>query len=156
MKKYLITACILTSMFAFKKSTDDKKITSADINNAISKSLPLLQSSSHTFLKNAAPMILCHSCHNQGLGVVAFALAKESGFAVSDVTINEAIDSTCSFWNQSTNNQTLAENSDPVAIIMTGNYISDKILELADLVTEMKEIKHPYKKGIKAKKGIDY
>ena len=41
-------------------------------------------------------------------------------------------------------------------IIMTGNYISDKILELADLVTEMKEIKHPYKKGIKAKKGIDY
>ena len=41
-------------------------------------------------------------------------------------------------------------------IIMTGNYISDKILGLADLVTEMKEIKHPYKKGIKAKKGIDY
>lgn len=41
-------------------------------------------------------------------------------------------------------------------IIMTGNYISDKILELADLVTEMKEIKHPYKRGIKAKKGIDY
>ena len=41
-------------------------------------------------------------------------------------------------------------------IIMTGNHISDKILELADLVTEMKEIKHPYKKGIKAKKGIDY
>jgi cob(I)alamin adenosyltransferase len=41
-------------------------------------------------------------------------------------------------------------------IIMTGNYISDKILELADLVTEMKEIKHPYKKGTKAKKGIDY
>ncbi len=39
---------------------------------------------------------------------------------------------------------------------MTGNHISDKILELADLVTEMKEIKHPYKKGIKAKKGIDY
>src|SRR5919112_2554046 len=35
-------------------------------------------------------------------------------------------------------------------IIMTGNYISDKMLELADLVTEMKEIKHPYKKGIKA------
>ncbi len=41
-------------------------------------------------------------------------------------------------------------------IIMTGNYISNKMLELADLVTEMKEIKHPYKKGIKARKGIDF
>jgi cob(I)alamin adenosyltransferase len=41
-------------------------------------------------------------------------------------------------------------------IIMTGNYLPDKILEIADLVTEMKEVKHPYKKGIKAKKGIDF
>lgn len=41
-------------------------------------------------------------------------------------------------------------------IIMTGNYLSDKILEIADIVTEMKEVKHPYKKGIKAKKGIDF
>ncbi len=41
-------------------------------------------------------------------------------------------------------------------IILTGNYLSNKILDLADLVTEMKEVKHPYKKGIKAKKGIDF
>lgn len=43
-----------------------------------------------------------------------------------------------------------------LSIILTGNYISNRILDLADLVTEMKEIKHPYKKGIKAKKGIDF
>ncbi|HYZ96995.1 MAG TPA: cob(I)yrinic acid a,c-diamide adenosyltransferase [Nitrososphaeraceae archaeon] len=30
------------------------------------------------------------------------------------------------------------------------------MLDLADLVTEMKEVKHPYKKGIRAKKGIDF
>jgi cob(I)alamin adenosyltransferase len=49
-------------------------------------------------------------------------------------------------------------NSKPAElnIIMTGNYLSDKILDIADLVTEMKEVKHPYKKGIKAKKGIDF
>jgi cob(I)alamin adenosyltransferase len=41
-------------------------------------------------------------------------------------------------------------------IIMTGNHLSSKILELADLVTEMKEVKHPFKKGLKAKKGIDF
>ena len=43
-----------------------------------------------------------------------------------------------------------------VTVILTGNYLTDNIFRRADLVTEMREIKHPYKKGIKAKKGIDY
>lgn len=41
-------------------------------------------------------------------------------------------------------------------LILTGNHAKEEILELADLVTEMKEIKHPFQKGIKAKKGIDF
>lgn len=118
MKKYLITGCILLSILAFKKGIDDENNPAA-INNAINKSIMLLQKSSHEFLDNA---ITCHSCHNQGIGVVAFSLAKENGFDVRDKVINEALDSTCSFWNVGSNNQTLAENSDPVAIIMTGNY----------------------------------
>jgi cob(I)alamin adenosyltransferase len=43
-----------------------------------------------------------------------------------------------------------------LSLILTGNYACDEIILLADLVTEMKEIKHPYKKGIKAKRGIDF
>ncbi|RPI80497.1 MAG: cob(I)yrinic acid a,c-diamide adenosyltransferase [Nitrosopumilales archaeon] len=43
-----------------------------------------------------------------------------------------------------------------VSLILTGNHACEEIISLADLVTEMKEIKHPYKKGIKAKKGIDF
>ena len=43
-----------------------------------------------------------------------------------------------------------------LSLILTGNHASEEIITLADLVTEMKEIKHPYKKGIKAKKGIDF
>jgi len=117
MKKYVITGFLFVCIFAFKEDPDNKKHT--EINSAISKSMVLLQSSSHEFLENAA---VCHSCHNQGIGVVAFSLAKEKGFDISDHTINEALDSTYSFWNKSSNNQTLAENSDPVAIIMTGNY----------------------------------
>ncbi len=50
----------------------------------------------------------------------------------------------------------LASKPTELNIILTGNYLSDKMLEIADLVTEMKEVKHPYKKGIKAKKGIDF
>ena len=41
-------------------------------------------------------------------------------------------------------------------LVLTGNYAKQEIIDAADLVTEMKEIKHPFKSGIKAKKGIDY
>ncbi|MCF6149618.1 MAG: cob(I)yrinic acid a,c-diamide adenosyltransferase [Candidatus Kuenenia sp.] len=41
-------------------------------------------------------------------------------------------------------------------IVLTGRNAKDQIIEIADLVTEMKEIKHPYKKGIKARKGIEF
>jgi len=41
-------------------------------------------------------------------------------------------------------------------LVLTGNHAKQEIIGLADLVTEMKEIKHPYKSGIKAKKGIDF
>ena len=41
-------------------------------------------------------------------------------------------------------------------LILTGNYAKDEIIDVADLVTEMREIKHPFQRGIKAKKGIDF
>jgi len=43
-----------------------------------------------------------------------------------------------------------------IDLVLTGNYAKDEIIELADLVTEMKEIKHPFQRGVKAKKGIDF
>ena len=45
---------------------------------------------------------------------------------------------------------------DNVDLVLTGNHVKNEIIEIADLVTEMKEIKHPFQKGIKAKKGIDF
>lgn len=41
-------------------------------------------------------------------------------------------------------------------LVLTGNYAKNDIISEADLVTEMREIKHPFKMGIKAKKGIDF
>lgn len=41
-------------------------------------------------------------------------------------------------------------------IVVTGRYASDRLIEAADLVTEMKEIKHPFKAGIQAQKGFDF
>lgn len=41
-------------------------------------------------------------------------------------------------------------------LVITGRGATDWLKEQADLVTEMKEIKHPYQKGILAQKGVDW
>jgi cob(I)alamin adenosyltransferase len=41
-------------------------------------------------------------------------------------------------------------------LILTGRYADKRVMELADTVTEMNEIKHHYQKGIKARKGIEF
>jgi cob(I)alamin adenosyltransferase len=43
-----------------------------------------------------------------------------------------------------------------VELILTGRYADNRLLEMADLVTEMVKVKHPFDKGIKARKGIEY
>ncbi|MCA9827270.1 MAG: cob(I)yrinic acid a,c-diamide adenosyltransferase [Nitrosopumilus sp.] len=43
-----------------------------------------------------------------------------------------------------------------VDLVLTGNYATDKVIEVSDLVTEMKEVKHPFRQGIKARRGIDF
>jgi cob(I)alamin adenosyltransferase len=44
---------------------------------------------------------------------------------------------------------------DNVELILTGRYCPEELIELADLVTEMKEVKHYYQKGINSRKGIE-
>jgi len=41
-------------------------------------------------------------------------------------------------------------------LVLTGRKAPKEIIEAADLVTEMVEVKHPYNKGFKARKGIEY
>lgn len=50
----------------------------------------------------------------------------------------------------------IQEKPHNVELILTGRYADQRIIERADLVTEMVEVKHPYSKGIKARKGIEY
>lgn len=42
------------------------------------------------------------------------------------------------------------------SVILTGRDAKPALMEMADLVSEMKEIKHPFQSGIKAKQGIDF
>ena len=45
---------------------------------------------------------------------------------------------------------------DHVELILTGRYAPQEIIDMADLVTEMKEIKHYYQEGIQAREGIEF
>jgi cob(I)alamin adenosyltransferase len=43
-----------------------------------------------------------------------------------------------------------------VHVVLTGRNAPEEIISIADCVTEMRDIKHPYRNGIPAQKGIDY
>jgi cob(I)alamin adenosyltransferase len=43
-----------------------------------------------------------------------------------------------------------------VHVILTGRSAHPTIVEIADTVTEMREVKHAYQKGIVAQRGIEY
>ena len=50
----------------------------------------------------------------------------------------------------------LAKRPAELHVVLTGRDAKEEIIDMADLVTEMKLIKHPYQKGIKAQKGIEF
>lgn len=45
--------------------------------------------------------------------------------------------------------------ADHVEVVVTGRYATDGLIQEADLVTEMKEVKHYYKAGVLSRNGID-
>jgi len=52
--------------------------------------------------------------------------------------------------------KTLLERPEMVHVILTGRNAHPRLVEIADTVTEMREVKHAYQKGILAQRGIEY
>ncbi len=50
----------------------------------------------------------------------------------------------------------LKKNKARVNIMVTGRYANKKIIGLGDIVSEVKDVKHPFQKGVGARKGIEY
>ncbi len=50
----------------------------------------------------------------------------------------------------------LKEKKELMDIVLTGRRASQELIDLADLATEMKEVKHPFAKGVMARKGVEY
>jgi cob(I)alamin adenosyltransferase len=52
--------------------------------------------------------------------------------------------------------ETLKAKPEMKHVIVTGRNAKEELIELADLVTEMEMVKHPFRSGVKAQVGIEY
>ena len=52
--------------------------------------------------------------------------------------------------------ETLLSRRPSLHVVITGRNAKHDLIEAADLVTEMNEVKHPFKVGVKAQKGIEF
>lgn len=52
--------------------------------------------------------------------------------------------------------QFLKEKPEGLEVVLTGRDPSDELLELADYISEVKMVRHPFEKGVRARKGIEY
>jgi len=50
----------------------------------------------------------------------------------------------------------LNERPPMMHVVITGRGAKDELIEVADLVSEMKMVKHPFRKGVKAQKGVEF
>ena len=50
----------------------------------------------------------------------------------------------------------LKKKPEELHLVLTGRNAPKELIEMADLVTEMKEVKHPFQKGIVAQRGIEF
>jgi cob(I)alamin adenosyltransferase len=75
-----------------------------------------------------------------------------------DLVVLDEINCACFFGLIKTEDvlQLIKDKPPHVELILTGRNATKKLIEAADLVTEMRKIKHPYDKGIGARKGIEY
>ncbi len=52
--------------------------------------------------------------------------------------------------------ETISSRPENMHVIITGRGASEKLVDAADLVTEMLDVKHPYENGISAQKGVEF
>jgi cob(I)alamin adenosyltransferase len=75
-----------------------------------------------------------------------------------DVLIMDEIMASISngFLNKNDVSSFIKNKPEWLEVVMTGRNAPDELIELADYVSDINEIKHPFSKGINARKGIEY
>ena len=52
--------------------------------------------------------------------------------------------------------EVIDQKPEGVELVLTGRRVPDEILACADYVTEMREVRHPYQQGVRARRGIEF
>jgi cob(I)alamin adenosyltransferase len=88
--------------------------------------------------------------------MTAFREAMESGCYEMIILdeINIAVHFGLVQWSEL--KQLLDQKPPKLHLFLTGRNARPELIEMADLVTEMREIKHPYHEGVPAQVGIEY
>ncbi|NLZ52668.1 MAG: cob(I)yrinic acid a,c-diamide adenosyltransferase [Thermoanaerobacteraceae bacterium] len=124
---------------------------------AIRKYLPnveIIQKGLNSFVKKGNPSLEDLKLAREGLELARNVLTSEKYDLVILDEINVAVDYKLLKEEDVLNLIALKPNF--TTLVLTGRYVSSKILEKADMISEVKEIKHHYKQGIPAQQGIEY
>ncbi len=84
----------------------------------------------------------------------ALELAAEGSVLLVMDEILDAVN--CCFVAKSRLIELLKGRLDGLEVVMTGRNPATELLDLADYITEMKKVKHPYDQGVRARKGIEF
>lgn len=98
------------------------------------------------------------AAEDRRLALEAFALAREKMLSNEyDVVILDEINGAISFGLLQVDDllQLISQRPADVELVLTGRNADPRIIEAADLVTEMREVKHYYKAGVPAREGIE-
>lgn len=123
-------------------------------------------------IKRLSPLITIEQFGQQGFVHVEQATAQDEALAHSglervrqalhsgeyDIVIMDEIN-VALFFGLLTVDEVLAVvggRPPDVELVLTGRRVPEGIIAHADLVTEMREVKHPFQRGIKARRGIEY
>lgn len=108
------------------------------------------------FIRDASPEVLEE--HKKAANAALAVATVEITSGQYDMVILDEINYTIGFGlvNLADVLKLIDAKPESLHLVLTGRNASPEVIERADLVTEMKEIKHPYADGIKAQKGIEY
>lgn len=124
---------------------------------AIRQYLPnvtLVQKGLDAFVKKGSPSSEDLKLANEGLNLAQEVIASGKYDLVVLDEINVAVD--YGLLKEQDVINLISLKPDFTTIVLTGRYASQKIIEEADMVSEVKEIKHHYKQGIASQQGIEY
>ena len=105
------------------------------------------------FYKELNPDDVCQQC-SQGLEFIKELIRDPSWDMLVLDEINIALRD--GFLKEEDVLSLLDAKPDRLELVLTGRGVTDKIVEKADLVSEVREVKHPYNRGVKSREGIEY